>query len=155
MRQRPSSKFLRDLPTIDPLADEPQGAEATQTSDAKKESDEKMPVFSDDDDEFDFSDVSTFSEEEAEDFTDSKKKSFYFPFLGEFTILNFTENFRFSYFAVPGYVKDHNQKVKKGILKLPVISEKKNEKTKPRQPKEKKRNNLLKRIEKLNQMGTE
>ncbi|XP_078484241.1 uncharacterized protein LOC113475292 [Ciona intestinalis] len=32
VRQRPSSKFLRDLPTIDPLADDPQGAEATQAS---------------------------------------------------------------------------------------------------------------------------
>ncbi|XP_076802557.1 uncharacterized protein LOC143446687 isoform X2 [Clavelina lepadiformis] len=97
-------------------------------------------------------------------FESYSKRSASFPFLDGFSILNFTENFRFSYFAVPGYVKEHNQQMKRGLLKLPLIdsSFKDNEimkggaegvtEKKPIKRGSKGKGSLQRRIKKLNQM---
>ena len=62
--------------------------------------------------------------------------------------MNFTENFKFSYFDIPGHVREHNTKIKKGWFKLPklpalIYRDKGRRRIK---------SNLLRRIEKLDQI---
>jgi len=74
-------------------------------------------------------------------------KSRYFPKIlhnNELSPLNFTENFKFSYFQMPGHVAEHNKKVSEGWFKLPKLPLM-NKSSK----RERRKSNLLKRIEKL------
>ena len=63
---------------------------------------------SDDEEEYQFSDLSSMSESE-----EGRKtvKSIILPEISSVTVLNFTQNYRFSYFAIPGYVKEKNKRV--------------------------------------------
>lgn len=65
--------------------------------------------FSDDEEDFNFSDLSSLSSETNEN-TKQPNKSLFFPFLDGMTILNFTKNFNFSYFMMPSHVKEKNRK---------------------------------------------
>nr|XP_039254760.1 uncharacterized protein LOC120331697 [Styela clava] len=109
--------------------------------------------FLSDDEDYNFSDLSSLSDSEEEGGSKSKKnKSTFFPFLDGMTVLNFTESFSFSYFMMPGYVKEKNSKIKKGMLKLPVIeaSKVRNDEKKSERRKSKTKTGLMKRIDKLN-----
>lgn len=76
-------------------------------------------------------------------------RSRYFPKIvhnNELSPMNFTKNFNFSYFQCPGHVKEHNSRVSQGWFKLPKL---------PllgvKSKRERRKSNLLRRIEKLNQ----
>nr|CAB3258032.1 ATP-sensitive inward rectifier potassium channel 1-like [Phallusia mammillata] len=163
MKRRSSSKFVKDHSTVNgvPVEEEHKRRGSKMTLEEMHKMNEKIhnPEASSDEDDIDFSDLSGFSSDEDQDAKRSSKKSNFFPFLDGFSILNFTENFRFSYFAVPGYIKEHNQKVRKGVLKLPLLTKKVKEVTKEERKernikrKEQKmadRNSLMQRIERLN-----